>query len=116
MVSHPTNDLTLDVTTGLADATRAIIFVRGDLDAAKCQLLTAVLDNHLQLGHRFVRLDLSRLEFLDAAGLRTLVAAHNQFLAARGNLILTNVGPLVLRLLSLSELDQALLIADGPTN
>jgi anti-anti-sigma factor len=116
VVFHPTNDLKLDVTTALADATRAIIQVRGDLDAANCQLLTAVLDNHLRLGHRFVRLDLSQLEFLDAAGLRALVAGHNQFLAARGNLILTNLRPIVVRLLSLTELDQALLIADDPTD
>jgi anti-sigma B factor antagonist len=114
VVSHPTNDLALDVTTASADATRAIIHVRGDLDAANCQLLTAVLENHLQLGHRFVRLDLSKLEFLDGSGLSALVAAHNQFLAARGNLILTNIAPMVVRLLSLTELDQALLIADGP--
>jgi anti-anti-sigma factor len=113
-MSHPTNDLSLDVTTVSADATGAIIQVRGDLDVAHCQLLAAVLDNHLQLGHRFVRLDLSQLEILDGSGLRAIVAAHNQFLAARGNLILTNIGPMVVRLLSLTELDQALLIADGP--
>ena len=113
-MSHPTNDLSLDVTTVSADATGAIIQVRGDLDVAHLQLLTAVLDQHLQLGHRFVRLDLSQLEILDGSGLRAIVAAHNQFLAARGNLILTNLGPMVVRLLSLTELDQALLIAGGP--
>jgi anti-anti-sigma factor len=114
VVSQHTNNLKLDVTTGLTDATRAIIQVRGDLDAANCQLLTAVLDNHLRLGHRFVRLDLSELEFLDGAGLSALVAGHNRFLAARGSLILTNIGPMVVRLLGLTQLDQALLIADGP--
>ena len=116
MVSHPTNNLTLDVTTASSDGTCALIHVRGDLDTANCQLLTAVLDNHLRLGHRFVRLDLSELEFLDGAGLSTLVAGHNQFLAAHGHLVLTNIGPIVVRLLSLTELDQALLIADGPDN
>jgi anti-anti-sigma factor len=114
VVSHPTNDLPFDVTTVSADAAGAIIQVRGDLDVAHCQLLAAVLDNHLQLGHRFVHLDLSQLEFLDGSGLRAIVAAHNQFLVARGNLILTNLGPMVVRLLSLTELDQALLIAGGP--
>jgi len=113
-VVHPTNDLTLDVTTELTDDTCAVIQVRGDLDAANCQLLTAVLDNHLRLGHRFVRLDLSELQFLDAAGLRALVVGHNQFLAARGSLVLANLRPIVVRLLSLTELDQALLIADDP--
>jgi anti-anti-sigma factor len=112
-VSQPTNNLTLDVTTASSDGTRAMIRVRGDLDTANCRLLTAVLDNHLRLGHRFVRLDLSELEFLDGAGLSTLVAGHNAFLAAHGNLVLTNIGPMVVRLLSLTKLDEALLIAHG---
>jgi anti-anti-sigma factor len=113
-VSQPTNNLTLDVTTESSDGSRAMIHVRGDLDTANCRLLTAVLDNHLRLGHRFVRLDLSELQFVDGAGLSTLVAGHNQFLAAHGNLVLTNIAPMVVRLLSLTELDQALLIADPP--
>ncbi len=103
----------LEIVTERSDATRATLRLRGEMDLANADLLTAALADQLSFGHRFVRLDLSELSFLDCAGLRALVQAHNDFLAARGSLILTGIQPLLARLLAITRLDEALLIADG---
>ncbi|HKC28685.1 MAG TPA: STAS domain-containing protein [Jatrophihabitans sp.] len=104
----------LEVTVTAADATNATVRVQGEMDLATAELVTAALDSQLTAGRRFVRLDLSALRFLDGTGLDVLVRAHNRFLAERGSLVLTGVGTRVARLLSITHLDEALLVADRP--
>jgi anti-anti-sigma factor len=94
--------------------TQATVQLQGDLDYATAGLVADALHEQLIAGHRFVRLDLSRLTFLDCAGLHVLVLAHNQFLSANGTLVLTGIGRRVARLLSITHLDEALFVADGP--
>jgi anti-sigma B factor antagonist len=95
-------------------STQATVQLQGEVDLATAGLVATALTEQLAQGHRFVRLDLSRLTVLDCSGLRVLVLAHNQFLAANGTLVLTGVGARVARLLSITHLDEALLVADGP--
>ena len=95
------------------EPTQAIVQVAGELDCATAGQLTSALDAQLALGHRFMRLDLSSLTFLDCAGLRALVRAHNKFLHAGGTFVLTGVGHRVARLLRITRLDEALFVADG---
>jgi anti-anti-sigma factor len=104
---------TLELRTVVADAVCATLLVRGEMDLANADLLTAVLDNQVGLGRRFIRLELSRLSFLDCAGLRAIVHAHNRCLAVRGTLILTGVTPRMALLLRITHLEEALLVADG---
>jgi anti-sigma B factor antagonist len=105
---------TFQVTVASSHANHATVYLKGSVDLATSELLADVLNQQLGTGRRFVRLDLSGLLFLDCAGLRTLVHAHNAFLAARGTLVLTGIRPHIARLLQISHLDEALLIADGP--
>jgi anti-sigma B factor antagonist len=102
----------LQVIATATDATHATVYLHGELDVATADLLTAVLDGELADGRRFIRLDLSRLFFLDCAGLGALVLAHNRLLAARGTLALAGVGARIARILALTHLDEALLVAD----
>jgi anti-sigma B factor antagonist len=104
----------LDVTTLAMDATRVTLQLQGEMDLSNADLLIAVLGNQVGLGRRFVRLDVSRLAFLDCSGLRAIVEAHNRCLGARGTLVLTGVTPRIARLLAITGLDEALLVADGP--
>lgn len=105
----------LEIITVPIDATRSTVQVHGELDLAGADALAAALDDELTQGHRFTRLDLSRLVFIDCAGLGAILGAHNRFLAARGTLILTGVGPRLTRLLDITQLQDALFIADRPT-
>src|ERR1700712_3742321 len=102
----------LEIVAVAIDPTQATVQLEGELDVATADLVTAALGEQLAQGHRFVRLDLSRLIFLDCAGLRVLVEAHNGFLYANGALVLTGVDQHVTRLLRLTHLDEALFIAD----
>lgn len=103
----------LQVTAVQTDSARATVQLHGEVDLANAELVTAVLDNQLALGHRYLRLDLSGVSFLDCTGLSALVHAHNQFLAARGTLVLAGVGARIARILSLTHLDEALFMTDG---
>jgi anti-anti-sigma factor len=105
----------LEVRTLRDDGDRTTLSLGGELDLSSGELLAAVLSNHLAMGDRWMRLDMSRVTFLDCAGLRTLVYAHNQFLGSGGSLVLTGVGPRIVRLLRLSHLDEALRVETAPT-
>jgi anti-anti-sigma factor len=100
----------LEVTTLRTEDGCPTLLVCGELDLSSGALLTAVLHNHLAMGHRSLRLDLSCVAFLDCGGLRTLVYCHNDFLAAGGRLVLTGVGSRTAQLLHLTHLDEALAV------
>jgi anti-anti-sigma factor len=101
-----------EVQVRCTDASRATLRLQGDLDLAAADLFAAVIRHHLATGHRYVRLDLSGLSFLDCAGLRALLTAHHELLARGGRLTLTNVGRPTARLLRLTLLDTVLYV-DG---
>jgi anti-anti-sigma factor len=103
----------LEIRAVLVDGTRAYFQLSGELDLATARFLNTVLAQHFFDGRRFVRLDLSGLRFLDCAGLRALVGAHNECLSLHGTLVLTHVGQPAARLLELTGLDGALFISDG---
>lgn len=96
--------------TGPAEA---IVQLQGELDLANAEVLAAVLAEQLGLGCDTIRLDVSRLSFLDCAGLRVIVDGHNRCLANRGLLLLTGVGGRVARLLEITGLDEALFTTEG---
>ncbi|MFG6195240.1 STAS domain-containing protein [Nonomuraea sp. JJY05] len=87
------------------------VSVSGELDIATTELLRAHLLDLLQEAgrapHKQVALvvEVSRLAFIDAAGLGVLVCAHNQARAQRTPLRLTGVPPALRRLLRLTGLE-----------
>ena len=103
----------MTVETVRADASRALVRVVGELDMGTAAPLWAVLQSHLAAGRRFLRLDVRGLRFLDATALSGITAVHTDVLQARGTLILTGVQSVVGRMLSLTGLDDVLLIG-GP--
>jgi anti-sigma B factor antagonist len=101
--------LTLTVTK--SDAMRANVRLVGDLDLASAKLLTAALEHEVDLGRRYLRLDLSGLGFLDTAGLQALLDAHWMLLGRRGTLILLGLTRHARRLMDLTGTSDVLLIA-----
>jgi anti-anti-sigma factor len=104
----------VEIVTVAAEPPQASVQLHGDVDLASAAQVTSALTDQLTTGHRFVRLDLSPVTFMDCAGLTALVQAHNRFLSVGGTLVLTGVGHRIARLLRLTRLDEALLVADGP--
>jgi anti-sigma B factor antagonist len=95
------------------DAVRASVKVAGDLDIATAPTLWGLLQAHLAVGRRFLRLDLAGLTFLDAAALSGIVGAHHDALDRRGTLVLTGVSERTARVLRLAALDTVLFVG-GP--
>lgn len=92
------------------DATVAVegneIRVSGEIDAHSVSVVDAALGDADPTSE--VALDLSGVTFIDSSGLRSLVAAHKRAAEAGGGLVLVDPSEPVLRLLSLTGLDQVL--------
>lgn len=102
----------LQITAAYPEPRRTDVRVEGEIDLANAELLVAVLDNHLALGRTDIHLDLSGLTFLDGAGLRAIITAHNRFASGGGRLVLTGVGKRIEWLLRVTHLDEVLFVAD----
>jgi anti-anti-sigma factor len=108
----PTADLPVSMTVHADDvAHSATIVISGELDLAVANRLAATLEGQHRHARRYVRLDLSGVTFLDATALSVIVDAHFEFLARRGTLTLVGVGRPASRQLSLTGLDDVLLVA-----
>ena len=86
------------------------IAVTGELDLATAPLIGNTFDriNGDQPVH--VHFDLSGLNFCDAAGLSTFLAADRLLRATGGRLTLIQPSPQILRLLTITKLDEILTI------
>ncbi|WP_214404132.1 STAS domain-containing protein [Pseudonocardia lacus] len=80
----------------------------GELDISSIAQLWDALSALCGEGYRYVVLDLSELDFLDAAGLGVLVRADRLFREAGATLALTGLRPSQQRLLEITGLDRAL--------
>jgi anti-sigma B factor antagonist len=100
------------IVTVSEDSWRAFVALRGELDVADVPELQAVLDGHLEAGRRVLRLDTHDVTFMDSSVLGAIVAAHRRCVELHATLILTGVSGIVQRIVSLTGLDQVLLI-DG---
>lgn len=84
-----------DVRTSSCDATRANMYVSGDLNGDGAAVLAQVIDGHVRAGRRFLRLNLGGVRSLGAPATVVIARAHEQLLATKGTLILTGVeGPI----------------------
>jgi anti-anti-sigma factor len=84
----------------------------GVLDRHGVEMLEALLIAQQESGMRYVRVDLSGVTEIDSAGLINLLNEHRRFLAARGTLVLTGVGPRLLSVLATAQLDRVLLTVE----
>jgi anti-sigma B factor antagonist len=98
--------------TSRADESPAAIRIAGALDATTRRALRAMVDEHLLLGRRFLRIDLSGLTTIDRPGLALLRDIHDRLLALRGTLVLIAAGPAVMASVRAAGLDGVLLMLE----
>ena len=91
-----------------SDASTGTAALSGELDISGVAGLREALDELHRRGHRRVELDLSDLDFLDAAGLGELVRADRRFRDSGAELVLTGLRPAQRRLLEITGLDRVL--------
>lgn len=91
------------------------LLLGGELDIATAEHLVDVATalDPADLAGR-LRLDLSGLEFLDAAGLRALLRTHRLVEQHGGQLVLTGPRPLARKILAIAGLDRTLQV-QGPS-
>lgn len=94
------------------DEARTLLVVEGELDLGSAPRLEEALKQAQDSGPPLIVVDLRSLEFMDMAGLRVLVAAHQQAERAGRRVVLANVRGAVRRVLELTNVDKALTILD----
>jgi anti-sigma B factor antagonist len=85
-----------------------VIAASAEIDVCNGGILRAAILHTAAFGYATMVVDMSRTEFCDSAGLGVLVRAHKRALAEGGDLRLVVTTPAVLRILTLTGLDQAL--------
>jgi anti-sigma B factor antagonist len=96
--------------TAETDGTTAVLRLAGELDLATADLLRERVRALLGPGNDVSKLvlDLAGLEFLDVTGLGALLEARRKLAAVGATLTLRRPRPMVVRMLTLLELDQAM--------
>jgi anti-anti-sigma factor len=98
------------IETTAADDWRVSLELHGEFDAANTDELKAVLDEHLAVGRRVLRIDFRGVTFMDSTAIGAIVHTHARCTDDHGSLILTGVGPRIARLFEITGLDHVLLI------
>ena len=105
-------DLGLRVDVNRSKDGSATVRLAGELDVASAGIARRAVEQ-LGAGTKRIVLDLSRVTFFDAAGIRFLFAAREQASAAGGDLVLRHPSTAVRRALELTGA-LPLFCADGP--
>jgi anti-sigma B factor antagonist len=94
----------------------AVLTVIGDLDVASAPALRAAIIDRLPDVEGKMVLDLSGVHFIDSMGLGALIGGLKRARALGGDLRLSAPAEPVRRILELTRLDRALVVADGIDN
>jgi len=97
-----------------AERDRAILELHGELDLAGAPLLTAELQRGQVAHARAVVLDLQNLQFIDSAGLRVILAKHEDAVVRGQEFALTQGSQQVQRLLSVAGVEEHLRVIASP--
>lgn len=97
--------LMLDVS---CDTTSATVRAAGEIDLASVDQLSAAISRLSSNGHRNVVLDLTRVGFCDASGLRALLMANQRLRNAGGHLAVTGASPLLRHIITITQLTDVL--------
>ena len=81
----------------------AVLTVSGEVDMMTAPIFGAIVNAVVDQGHGMVVIDASAIEFMDAAGLRVLVTAHNQLLTTGHRLVVRAPTDVLTKLLQISR-------------
>jgi anti-sigma B factor antagonist len=93
--------------------TEAVITVAGEIDVSTVPQLSAAVDEVLVDAPPRVVLDLAGVTFCDSQGLGTLVALSRKARMVQSVLVIINAGEFLIRVLDITGLRSALLIAES---
>ncbi len=91
----------------------AVVRIAGDLDAAASTRLLDAVDKVMGWQPRRIDIDASAVPFIDSAGLRVLLQCHARARRESVELRIVEPSPEVIRLLTMTGLDDVLLFGIG---
>jgi anti-sigma B factor antagonist len=95
-----TNGSSATVTGSMDDPQSPVILIQGELDLASVESVKAGIEPFLAPGPSQVTFNLEKLTFMDSSGIALLVQSANR----AGKVELTNVSPIVRRVLEVTGL------------
>jgi anti-sigma B factor antagonist len=98
----------VDIVTDGGAESGAVVHVAGEVDIVTAPELQLQLDTLLGSGCTELVLDLSAVQFIDAAGIGVLVGVGQRATHSGGHLTLRRPSPTVRQLLTVAELDGSL--------
>ncbi|HUG86360.1 MAG TPA: STAS domain-containing protein, partial [Euzebya sp.] len=84
------------------DGPEVVVFVRGEVDLLTAPTMGAVLGALVGQGHQHITVDLSRLAFMDAAGLAVIVDIAGRLTRSAGALVLRSTPALTRRIIQIA--------------
>lgn len=90
-----------------------VVSVAGEIDTVTASQFREQLASVITCGARRVVVDLARVTFMDSAGIGVLTATHRVLAVQQGSLAVVSPSPAVRRVLSLSGLDQVILVTSS---
>ncbi len=114
---HAVAPLKHSVTYLAVDATRVsekvwLVTPTGKLNAAQADLVETLLMRQLELGNRWLILDLSDVDYISSVGLKMLVSMWQRIRAQKGDLALAALNPRVREVLEIIGLDLVFTITE----
>ena len=91
-----------------------VLHLSGEFDWACIGSVEAALERVSETGVEGVILDLQELEFMDSAGLRTILRAHDRARLERFELVVVRPRGLANRVFTLTRASKQLTLVDGP--
>ena len=85
-----------------------VVWVKGSIDALTAPETTAYIDEQLTGGDKWMVLDLSQVDYVSSAGLRTILGTLKALRAQQGDLCLAGPQANVLKVLNMSGFNNIL--------
>ncbi len=82
-----------------------VIGLQGKLDVALSISVEAELDKIIDLGARYIVIDLKEIEYLSSSGLRIFISTMRKLKEAEGRLVLCSVTPTVKKIFKIVDLE-----------
>ncbi len=91
-----------------------LIGIKGRLDAIMAVQFDHAFDKLIQEGGKNFVLDMSALEYVSSAGLRSILSAYKKIKTAGGNLLLCGLGGMVKEVFEISGFASIFQVCDTP--
>jgi anti-anti-sigma factor len=82
-----------------------VVTLHGRLDSSLCGGLNTVVQEQLELGRRWLVIDLRDVDYVSSTGLKTLVSLWQKVRETKGDMVLASVHPRVTEVLAIIGLD-----------